>query len=138
MLRSALCRVLSGGAFSRSGLVGVRRSLQPGQLSYCTTVNEDGEIMSVGGAPLDPDDPEDMIGFFDMVGLFYEQAASRLEPHLAAQLKGRDPIQVRSHPCSFSTVGQRPLRATFSSPLILGNRAETPSSYVLISTHSQQ
>jgi len=65
------------------------------QQSYCSTAGPDGEMYSVGGAPLDMSDAEDTIGFFDMVGLFYERAAQALEPHLVGQLKGREAVELK-------------------------------------------
>ena len=87
MLRSALSSIL------RRGIVKPLQG-QHAAAAYCTRVSESGELLSVGGAPLDPNDPEDMIGFFDMVGLFYEKAAQQLEPTLVDTLKGRDPVEV--------------------------------------------
>ena len=87
MLRSALSSIL------RRGIVKPLQG-QHAAAAYCTRVSESGELLSVGGAPLDPNDPEDMIGFFDMVGLFYEKAAQQLEPTLIDTLKGRDPVEV--------------------------------------------
>ena len=42
--------------------------------------------------PVDQNDPEDRASFFEMVELFYDNAARLLQPHLIAELGGRSTV----------------------------------------------
>lgn len=93
-----------------------------GEIPKCQGRFYSSKVLSVGGAPIDPDDPDDSVGkdkkcnqlcimlsnqqlcntffpffflffffteFFEMVKLFYDKAAAKLEPHLIDTMKGR-------------------------------------------------
>ena len=46
--------------------------------------------------PIDYDDPQDCASFFKMVELYYDKAATLLEPTLIAELKSRESPEMKT------------------------------------------
>jgi glutamate dehydrogenase (NAD(P)+) len=83
MLRSILSKVV------HSKLPTSAVGITPKHVIQQQSIRCSSQVLSVGGAPVDPDDPDDNVEFFEMVQLFYDKAAKLLEPHLVDTMKGR-------------------------------------------------
>lgn len=82
MLSKCVARVVAIRGVARDSLL---RSVHGGQLVAPKRMSSSG---GHDPYPVDKSDPEDAASFFEMVELYYDKAASLLEPNLVKQMTG--------------------------------------------------